>query len=270
MEGQRKKFWIRSPRRLGQGGYTVIELVIALGIMGVLIFTVIGLFKIANRSLWQADEKSRLERALVFTMEQMVEEIRQARTITQLGPSGSVLASTNVHLDAPALSTGNAVTVCMLDMPNLTDALNSASDASLVYFLRRMSDGTVKLYQRMMYYDGTYTRAFPAMANVDQFRLGKPVTSIIPVEPTPGILTPVPSGAATPTPVYLDDLGRMPGVYGSSDLSFDDVDFFYNSLNAMVGVGLTMSLKSKSLSWTSTTVSRRVLTLTSSIALRRD
>jgi hypothetical protein len=273
---------------LNEKGYTWVELMFALMAIGLVVFTALSVYKVISRSYWQVEEKSRLERALVFTMEQMVEQIRQARTINIIGPitpasavtvwgvvypAGVAVAAmpmTTVHLDAAGARQFS------FSIPHLNDPLKSVNDATLTYFLRQQVRGAgasavtyVQLYQRMRYYDGTYTQAFPAMANTDQFRLGVPVSASILKEPTIGVNTPV-AGGSTPTAIYNDKLGRMAGGYASADLSFDDVSFFYNRDNGMVAVGLTLSLKSKSLSWMPSFSQRRKLSMTSTVALRRS
>ena len=62
----------------------------------------------------------------------------------------------------------------------------------------------------------------------------------------------------------------MPGLYLNKNVNFEDVAFFYDSANGILSVGLTMSIRSKSLSWLPSTQNRRRLTLTNSIALRRS
>jgi hypothetical protein len=69
--------------------------------------------------------------------------------------------------------------------------------------------------------------------------------------------------------VYRDNIGRIAGAYASPDYSFDDVVFYYDSANLILALGLTISVKSKSLSWMSSPVNRRRVTLTSSIAFRK-
>jgi prepilin-type N-terminal cleavage/methylation domain-containing protein len=245
---------------LGERGYTMIEMVIALTIMGSLIFTIVTVYKTINRSMWQVEEKSQLEKALIFTMEQMAQEIRQAVNITTLGSTkGVVTSDANVHLDQ------NGVTICSFRIPNMTEPLDRKNDAILMYFLKKMPDNSVKLYQRMMYYNNAYTEAFPAMASTDQYRLGNPRATPA-VEPGPGAsITPTP--ANTPVPVYKDDLGRDPGLYKAANLNFDDVCFYYDSDNAILAISMTASLKSKSIYWKPG--SRRTKTLTCSVALRR-
>jgi prepilin-type N-terminal cleavage/methylation domain-containing protein len=268
----------------GERGYTMIEMVVALAILGSTIFTVLVVFKTINRSMWQVEEKSQLEKTLVFTMEQMVQEVRQAVSITALGPyvpsanvtfinsdsvttiynagtTYNIMPLTNIHLQA------DSNTKCVFKIPNMTEPLKRENDATLVYFLKKMPDKSVKLYQRMVYYNGAYTEAFPAMASTDQYRLGNPRATPI-REPGPGTPTPTPSAASTPTPVYKDDLGRDPGLYRASNLNFDDVCFFYDNDNCILAISLTASLKSKSLHWSG--LQRRTKTLTSSVALRRS
>lgn len=247
--------------RKKEEGYTAAEMAIAMAILGVVIFTTLLVYKTISRAYWQVDEKSRLERVILFTMNQMTQEIRQARDVTTLGaPAGTIWSGTTVHLDAA----GN--TVCGLDIPNLKSPLSPTNDATLTYFLHKMPDGTVKLFQRMQYYNGAYTQAFPAMAETDQYRMGKPVATPA-QEPDVGTPTPSPSNAATPTPVYNTTLGQMPGLYNSSSVSYDDVSFFYDPTNRILAVGLTVSLKSKSLSFFSGPQRRR-LSLSTSVALR--
>ena len=244
-------------------GYTWVEMVFAMAILSFAIAAVLSAYKLISRSLWQVDEKTRVQRALVFTMEQITQDLRQARTMVMLGPVNNlVLDNRSVHLDA------GGVTKCAFKIPNLTDPLDPAYDATLTFFLRTMPDGSRKLYQRLYYSDGTWTQAFPAMASTDQFRLGNPVTLTIPPEPAPGGTVADP----TPTPpalVYNDALGRMAGAYSDKNLSFDDVNFYYDSTNYILAVGLTLSLKSKSLSWFSSPTSRRRATLTTSIKIRQ-
>jgi type II secretory pathway pseudopilin PulG len=243
-------------------GYTAIELVLAMAILGTVIFSTVQIFKLVQRSYFQVDEKSQVEQLTTFTMEQLVEEMRQASSIATLGtPSGNVLRNQTVHLDAG----GN--TVCSISIPNMTNGVSQVYNATLTYFLRTMPDGTVKLFQRMQYYNGSYTEAFPAMAHTDEYRLGKPAATPA-VEPGIGTPTPTPSAANTPTPVYNTKLGRMPGLYNSPNFNFDDVSFYYDDTDKIVGIGLVVSIKSKSLSWYVTPVSRRRLTLTASITLR--
>ena len=262
------KFKIKNPkfRSLDGRGYTAVEMIIALAMLGTVIFTVLSIYRLVQRSYNQVDEKSRLQRAVLYTSEQMVQNIRQARSITRLGQAGQTLTGTNVHLDSAG------VTAISFSLPNLDDPLTSSYDATLTYFLKPVTISgvvTVKLYQYMKYYNNTWSEAFPAMASTDQYRAGKP-TAV----PEPNAGTPVVAfGASTPTPVFNNKIGRMPGVYESPNLSFDDVSFFYDSTNSILAVGLTCSMKSSSLSKMSGAggvSQRRRLTLTSSVAIRKD
>lgn len=259
-------------RRLGQAGYTWIELVFAAAIIGIVVSSSVMVYKTISRSYWQVDEKSQLERYLVFTMDQMVQEIRQARNFQQLSDvKGLILQGSTVHLDAAG------TTVCTFSIPNMTNTLEPRYDAQLTFFLKeRVFPGglsapttCVQLFQRMKYYNGTWTESFPAMASVDQYRLGKPRATPV-VEPAPGTATPTPTTTASPspTPALNNQLGKMAGVYESSRYSFDDVSFYYDTTNQILAVGVVVSLRSKSLSWLPSTTQRRRLTLTTSVALR--
>lgn len=267
---ERRTAYPRLSRGAGsRRGYTTVEMVIALAILSTVIFTTVKVYETIRRAYAQVDEKSRLERSIVFSMEQVTKDIRQARSVITLGATaGSAVTNTNIHLDSAG------VTVFTVSLPNVTDPVNATCDAQLTFFLRKMPDGTVKLFQRMKYYTGAYTEAFPAMGETDRYRLGTGVTFSPVTEPTPlqkGSATPTPLFTGnTPTPNYNLGMSRMAGVYNSPDLNFDDVCIYYDSANNLVGLGLTLSLKSSSLSNFMSTISKRRLQMTSSVALRAD
>jgi len=265
--------------RPAAGGYTAIEMVVALSIVGTVILATLGVYRLVTRAFWQVEEKSKLERILIYSMEQIMQDIRQARSVALLGPITpsanvtllgvtypantpvAVMPVTTLHLDAAGTKRVD------LKIPHLLNPLQTVNDATLTYFLRTMPDGSVKLYQRLTYYQGTRTEAFPVLALMDQYRRGSAMAT---PEPTVGVATPTPSAANTPTPIFNNKPGRMPGIYQNKDYNFDDVAFYFDSPNGILSVGLTMSLRSKSLSWLPSTQNRRRLTLTNSIALRRS
>lgn len=250
-------------RRLGAFGYTTVELIIAMFIMGTVIFSALQVYKMVQRSYWQVDEKSQLERIITFTMDQMVQQVRQTSKIKTLSATtGTVLANQTVHLDAAGS------TICSITIPNMSNGVSQTNDATLWFFLRTMPDGSIKLFQRMKYYNGAYTEAFPVMASTDEYRLGNPPVATPGVEPAPGTATPTPSAANTPTPTYNLKLGRMAGAYNISRYNFDDVSFYYDNTNQILAIGMVVSIKSQSLTWFPSTLSRRRLYLTSSVALR--
>ncbi len=288
-------------RRRGPGGYTTVEVIFALFILGAAIAAVTKLYQTFDRMLAQMDEKNRIHRVLVFTMEQVSANLRQTRSVTRLGPvtvTGPVTIGKCVYPNGTSVRTvmpwqtvhlsPENNRVFAFKIPHMREPLNSRYDTTLLYYLKRENPviagrpvTVYKLYQQMIYFDNVQTEAFPALALNDRYRQEPGLVGAVPgatpeptafIPPMPAATrtpTPTPTPAASPTPVARTDIGRMAGAYLWKDLSFDDVSFYYDPENATISVGMVVSVRSKSLSRLFNPYQRRQATLSTTIAIRR-
>lgn len=262
--------------RSNRKGYTTVELVMALFILGIVISVLGMLYRMFVRVQMQMTEKNKIHQVLSFSIKQISSTLREARDVVQLGPvtvsgpatiGGCVYGAGNTVVDAMPMQTvhlnlGNRF---RFTVPNQQNPLDPTYDTVVEYFIREVSEnGQIKrlLYQRMLYYDGTFTKAVPIMTHLNRYR------EATEIEPTPGG-QPTPPPDPTPTPQYDDEVGRIPGAYRWKGLSFDDVAVFYDPFNQMIAVGLTVSIPSPSMSFFTSAQERRRDSLFTTVALRR-
>lgn len=201
--------------------------------------------------------------------------------------AGVTVASADCTIDGPATVQAMPLTTIHLDaatnqslvftVPNLKDPLNLNADTKIILFMQDEPKTIFgqpitmrRLYQQMVYYNGYRPPPVPLTVNIDRYRQDGILGAATPValaspwpvasnngypEPAGGVqYTPTASVANTPTPVVpaqgtsIRSMGRMSGAYQTKDFSFDDVAFYWDPFNKLIGISLTASIQSASLS----------------------
>jgi hypothetical protein len=248
--------------RIREEGYSAVEITIAMLIIVLAISTVTRLYKIFDLSFLTISERGRVNQVTTYTMDQVSASLREVRSVAYLNSAYITPTISPTPAFTPARNevyTGRVVHLdpagqgyCALKLPNFTDPTDPTYDTILFYFLDQKADGTVKLYQRLRYYNGVYSPCVPAMAHINRLRVspeGTPqvIATVFPPEPTPGgTAVPYPNMTFTPTPQFMDNIGKMPGLYQSPRITFDDVSFYYDNTNNLISFGLTAKVRSAS------------------------